>query len=55
MFSEGSIIKSFKEDFISNEKFLKYIKKKFSRIENIIYSDVRNNDCLLYTSDAADE
>ena len=49
LFSEGSIIKSFKEDFISNEKFLKYIKKKFSRIENIIYSDVRNNEDLNFS------
>ena len=49
LFSKGLILESFKKDFISNEKFLKEIKNKFSSIKYIIYSDVRNNEDLNFS------
>ena len=49
LFSERSILESYKKNFISNEKFLNDIKNKFSSIENIIYSDVRNNEGLNFS------
>ena len=49
LFSKGSIIESCIKDIISDEKFLKEIKNNFSSINNIIYSDVRNNEDLNFS------